>query len=132
MEKTSMNLFYLIGGLICLFLAVAHALWGEKEISSELKESNLSELTKAGFYISYHQITITLLVNGIALVIISIFDTVVGIDFLAILVIGIIIGNISVFILISLTNYRSTFKQTIPQTIIFGILVILIILGIIF
>ncbi|KKK51875.1 hypothetical protein LCGC14_3110580 [marine sediment metagenome] len=50
-----MNLFYLIGGLICLLLAIAHVLWGEKEIAPELKESNLTELTKLGFYISYNQ-----------------------------------------------------------------------------
>jgi len=123
-----MNWFYLISGLLTVLIAVAHAIWGEKQIIPELKESKLSELTEAGFYISYHQITITLLVSGIALVIASMLDNTVGI-ILAFFVLIIIIGNISVFIAISLSKYKSAFSQTVPQIIIYSIMVLLIILG---
>ena len=127
-----MNLFYLIGGLWHLLATIGRALEGKKEITSELKESNLSELTKSRFSTSWHEITITFLVMGVALVLISIFDTVIGIDFLAILIISIIIGKIAVYILFPLRNYPSVFKQIITPVIIYVILVILILLGIIF
>ncbi|MHA2330284.1 MAG: hypothetical protein ACXACR_17325 [Candidatus Hodarchaeales archaeon] len=127
-----MNVFYLIGGLLSILLSVAHAIWGEKQIATELKESNLSELTKAGFYISWHQITIVLLINGVTLVILSLLDSIINNEILAFFIIIIIIGNISVFIIISLLKYKNIFNQTIPQTILFAIMIVFIILGIFF
>ncbi len=125
-----MNVFYFIGGLLTIFLSVAHVFWGEKKIVKELKTSSLSELPKAGFYISYHQITMTLLISGLALIIISLFDSIKGINTLALFITILIIGNFSVFVGISLVKYRNLFAQTVPQLLFFLVLIILLFLGI--
>jgi len=54
-----MNPFFLVGGSLSIFLSVAHAFWGEKYIAPKLKTSHVSEVPKVGFYIAYHQITLT-------------------------------------------------------------------------
>ncbi len=125
-----MNVFYFIGGLLTIFLSVAHVFWGEKKIAKELKTSSISELPKAGFYISYHQITMTLLISGLSLIIISLFDSIKGINTLALFITILIIGNFSVFIGISLIKYRNLFAQTIPQMFFYLVLILLLFLGI--
>ena len=127
-----MNPFFLAGGLLSIILSVAHAFWGERYIAPELKTSNMSEVPKVGFYISYHQITLTLLISGLALVIISIFNSITGIDNLALFISIIIIGNFLVFIIISIVKYRKLLGQSIPQMFFFTLMIALIILGIIF
>lgn len=126
-----MKWLYLISGLLTILIAVAHAIWGEKQIIPDLKKSKLSEITEAGFYVSYHQITNTLLASGIALVLAAIIDNIVG-NALALFILIIIIGNISVFIGISLSKYKSVFGQTVPQIIIYSVIILLIILGLFF
>ncbi len=128
-----MNLFYLIGGLFFFLSVIArYAQWRGTGYSSGLKESNVSDLIKAELTKTYYQVTLIFIINGIVLVLISIFDTVIGIDFLAILILSITIGQYSVFLLLYLGNYRSLFKKAMPPFISYGIVVILNILGIIF
>ena len=127
-----MNIFFLIGGLLTILLAIAHVIWGEKEIASELKSSSLSVLTRAGFYISYHQVTLVMLINGVVVLLLSVFDTVPGSTLLVLLILVMILGNILAFAIISILQYREVFNQTIPQTILYAILIVLLIVGMFF
>ena len=126
-----MNLFYLIGGIISLFLSVAHAFWGEKNLTSDLKSSNVPDETIISYSISWHQISKNLLVTGVTLVIISFLDLIIGFDILALFITIQIIGNILVYSLILIIKKKSElFKKTLPQLLIFTIMVIFILLGI--
>lgn len=127
-----MNLFYLIGGILSIFLSGAHTFWGKKFIFTEVKKSNLSEVTKVGFHISWHQTAMVLLISGLALIIISLFDSIVVIDILALFITILIIGNFLVFIIISTIKHRELLVQSIPQMFFFTLMIFLIFLGIIF
>ena len=128
-----MNIFYLSAGLLTTLMSVAHAFWGEKVLIPDLKRSSdLTELPKVGLYIPWHQITNLLLMTGLALVIISLNDSVQGIDILGLFTVFLIAGNFTVFILISFFKYRALFHQSLPQLIVFTLMIILITLGIFF
>ena len=129
--KKEMDVFYLASGLILLFLSGAHALWGEKHLVSDLENSNINKPTGVGFYISYHQITSTLLVSGLTLIAIALFDSISGIDTLALFITILLFGNILAFTIISLIKQKDLFIKTIPQLVMFVIAITLIILGII-
>ena len=70
-----MNVYFLTSGLLSIGLAILHALWGEKNLADELFKSNLSDVPRVGFYISYHQITSTLTVSGLGLLAIAFIDS---------------------------------------------------------
>jgi len=85
------------------------------------------------YNINWHQITKNLLITGLALIIISFLDLIVGIDILALFIIIQIIGNIIVYSLIILIKKElKLFKNTLPQLLIYMIMIIFIILGIFF
>ena len=124
-----MNWFYLLAGLLTLLMSAAHAYWGEKNLVPELNSSNLSDLSKVGFYIPWHQITNVLLLSGLALVMGSFLSSIPGIDILAIFITLIVAGNFLIFIVISLKKYRPIIGQSIPQFIFFSLIILLSILG---
>ncbi|MBY8985757.1 MAG: hypothetical protein KGD65_11850 [Candidatus Lokiarchaeota archaeon] len=126
-----MNLFYLIGGIISIFLSVAHAFWGEKNLTSDLESSNVPEETIISYSIAWHQISKNLLVTGVTLIVISFLDLIMGIYILALFITIQVIGNILVYSLILLIKKKSDlFKKTLPQLLIFAIMVVFILLGI--
>ncbi len=126
-----MNMFYLVGGILTTLMAVLHAVWGEKFIIPDLKKStDLEDLPKIGLYIPWHQITNTLLISGLALLLIAFNETIQGIDILGLFIGFIIAGNFVVFILISYFNNRALFRQSILQMLIFTLILIMILLGI--
>ena len=92
-----MNLFYLIGGIISIFLSVSHAFWGEKNLTSDLESSNVPEETIISYSIAWHQISKNLLVTGVTLIGISFLDLIMGFDILALFITIQIIGNILVY-----------------------------------
>ncbi|MHA2292829.1 MAG: hypothetical protein ACXACK_11735 [Candidatus Hodarchaeales archaeon] len=127
------NISYMTAGFLTTLMTVAHAFWGEKFIIPDLKQtSELKEVSKIGLYIPWHQITNTLLMSGLALLIISFNDTIQGIDILGMFIGFVIAGNYVVFILISLVKDPALMGQSIPQLIIFTLMIILIILGVLF
>lgn len=126
-----MNYYLAAAGFMSLGLALAHALWGEKNLIGKLFESDLESLVSLGFYISYHQITSVLIINGLGL-----FNAAISTDpaitfLLSAFILAIIIGNFGVFMLITLKKNPEILKQTLPQTVLFVIKIVLIILGIV-
>jgi asparagine N-glycosylation enzyme membrane subunit Stt3 len=124
------NIYFLVSGLIAVFLSVAHAVWGESTILAELKQPSLSAMAQAGFYVSWHQTTVLLMVMAVSLIVLALRKTRDGINNAAIIVVSIITGNFLVFLVLSFVHYREMFAQTIPQTVLFVILIVLIVLGI--
>jgi len=112
-----------------LGLAVLHAVWGEKNLSDELFKSNLSDVPKVGFYISYHQITSTLTASGLGLLAIAFIDALQTTRYLAIFIDLITLGNVAVFTFITLKKYPDLIRQSVPQIILFTVLLLLITAG---
>jgi hypothetical protein len=89
------------------------------------------EETIISYSISWHQISKNLLVTGVTLVIISFFDLITGFEILALFILIQIIGNIMVYSLIIIIKKKlEFFKKTLPQLLIYMIMVIFIFLGI--
>lgn len=125
-----MNYFFLIAGALALFLSVAHMIWGGKFVLKDLKQSNLPEITGVGFYISYAQAAVVLLVEGAGLVIASFYNGVPGMEILVWFILAVIVGNFLVFLVTGLVKCRKILTQSIPQIIFFTIMISSIILGI--
>ena len=126
-----MNPFFLSAGILAVLLSGAHAFWGEKLIVPELKTSNLSRLPKAGFYISWQQATMALLISGVALVVVALADSITGVNTLAAFAAILIAGNLVVFTAISIAGHRELIGQSIPQILVFTLLITLVSLGIV-
>jgi hypothetical protein len=78
-----MNWFYLGAGALTIFLSVAHALWGQKTIILELNNSDLTEMAKSGFFVSWHQTTAMLLITGITLIFMALRKSLIEVKILA-------------------------------------------------
>lgn len=126
-----MNIYLAAAGVMSLGLALTHAYWGEKNLVGKLLGSDLESLTSLGFYISYHQITSVLIINGLGL-----FNAAMSTDpllsfTLSTFILAIIIGNFGVFMLITLRKNPEVLKMTLPQMVLFGVMILLIIIGIV-
>ncbi len=124
-----MNFYLLIAGVLSLFLSVAHAVWGEKVIFTEIKKSSISGLSRTGLRVSWHQITSTLAVCGFGMLFTGL-QLLTPSKVLIIFILVLMIANYFVFNLIALTTNKNIFKQTLPQTAIFLIMFVLVFLGI--
>ncbi|MFC1538364.1 hypothetical protein ACFL6H_02985 [Candidatus Latescibacterota bacterium] len=126
-----MNYNFLIAGIMSIFLSFAHVIWGEKILFPVINKADINKVASAAVYISWYQISTTLLVAGIGLIILSYYEQFQNITLAAILITAIIVFNFTAFIVIIITKHRVVFAQTIPQTILFVIIIVLMILGII-
>jgi hypothetical protein len=84
-------------------------------LAHELFESNLSDVPRVGFYISYHQITSTLTVSGLGLLTIAFVDSLQATRYLAIFIDLITLGNIVVFTIITMRKHPDLIRQSVPQ-----------------
>ncbi|MBZ0300977.1 MAG: hypothetical protein K8J31_14615 [Anaerolineae bacterium] len=122
-----MNIFFLAAGLLLLLLSIAHALWGETRLFKLLTPPAADGETFVSLYVPWHQITYLLAASGMALIYSAIQG---GASSLTYFVLAIVAGNFSLFILICLIKGQTQlFKKTIPQTVLFLLLIMLIILG---
>ena len=125
-----MNYNFLIAGVMSIFLSFAHAVWGEKTLFPEIKKSDINELASAAVNISWYQISTTLFASGAGMLYLGYYEQFQNVDLAAILITSIIVLNFMAFIVICATKHRSVFAQTVPQTFIFVIAILLMILGI--
>jgi hypothetical protein len=125
-----MNWFYLAAGALTLFLSIAHAIWGQKTIIAELKDSGLSEMARSGFFVSWHQTTAMLFITGLTLILMALglFKTTKP---MGIFILCLVIGNFLVFTVTCVLWHRPILVQTLPQTLMFVVLIVLIAVGII-
>ena len=122
-----MNIFYLIAGLLLLLLAVAHAIWGERRIFKLLNRESMTAETEISLYVPWHQITYVLFSAGIGLLLSAFLPE---LAYVPAFIVAIIIGNFTVFVVILVVKQQTQlFRLTLPQTILFLLLIGLIVLG---
>jgi len=118
--------------LLSMLIAGAHALWGQRNLLAELKESELANASKTGIYICWHQMTMTLVVSGLGLICAALALPSVNSDVLAVYVLVLIVGNFAVFLAISVAKQRELLSRSAPQIAMFSILILLVALGRVF
>ena len=126
-----MNIYLAVAGALSIGLALTHALWGERNLAQKLLDSELEKMTSLGFYISYHQITSVLILNGLGLMNAAMSTDPMVTFMLSAFILAIIIGNFGVFLLVTLKKHRELLKLTFPQIVRFGVKIVLIVLGIV-
>lgn len=124
-----MNAYFLIAGLLLLLLSAAHALWGERRVFTVLTPSSTDAETYMSTYVPWHQLTGLLFLAAIALLG-SAFLPEPGL--LPIFILAVITSNLLIFFgLIMVKRQQQMFARTLPQTVLFLLLVALIVMGII-
>ena len=122
-----MNLFFLIAALLVLLLSFAHAFWGETRIFNVFTPDRVDAETHISLYVPWHQITYVLLASGIGLLLAAVSP---DLRAVAAFIVAVIIGNFAVFVAILIVKKQTQmFAQTLPQTILFLLLIGLIVLG---
>ena len=125
-----MNIYFLIAGILCVLLSIAHAIWGERIILKEMRSSNLGDESQTGFLITWYQISGVLLTSGVAFIIMSTIINQDLIRFTALALLAIIGLNFTIFLFLSAWKYKPLLKGSIPQLIMFSALIVLILLGV--
>ena len=126
-----MNIYFLIAGILCALLSIAHAIWGERVILKEMRSSNLGDESQIGFLITWYQISGVLFTSGVAFIVMSTLINLDLIRFTAFVLLTIIGLNFTIFLVLSAWKYRPLLKGSIPQLVLFTLLIILIILGVV-
>lgn len=127
-----MNIFFLLASILLFFLSIAHAIWGEKFIIKELNDKDISNDSKTGVAISWHQITFLLFLSGVAFGFLSFNNTMSFQNLLSLFLLILIAGNFLLFIaLIIFKKHISLLSKSLPQIVLFSLLILFIILGII-
>lgn len=131
--KADLNEYALTAGLLLLFMSIAHAVYGETVVFSDLRFLNFDRELFAAVYVPWHQMSFVLLISSIGLIFSSFkgehrsiqpFVLFVVLSNVIILTIAIINGSG-----VPDSNMMMIF-QLWPQFIFFMVLVLLIILGI--
>ncbi len=124
-----MNGYFLIAGLLLVLLSVAHAIWGERRVFTILTPKTTDAETYLSVYVPWHQLTGVLLLSGVALLLTAFQSS--APTFVPIFILAIITSNMLVFFgLVIGKKQTQMFARTLPQTVLFLLLIVLIILGI--
>ena len=131
--KVSLNEYALTAGLLLLFMAVAHAVYGETVVFSDLRFLNFDRALFATVYVPWHQMSFVLLISSIGLILSSFKGEHRSIQPFVLFV---VLSNV-VILIIAMINGSGIHPddtmmifQVWPQFIFFLVLVLLIILGI--
>jgi hypothetical protein len=123
-----MNGYFLLAGLLLILLSVAHIIWGEKRLFNVVTADVIGQENFVSLYIPWHQGTFVLFASGVGMFLAASLDELV---YLPYFVLVIVIGNLAIFILSCVVKrYTELFRRTVPQTVLFLLLIALIILGI--
>jgi hypothetical protein len=124
-----MNGYFLIAGLLLALLSVAHAIWGERRVFTVLTPNATDPETYLSVYVPWHQLTGVLLLSGVALLLTAFQSS--APTFVPIFILALITSNVLVFFgLVIGKKQTQMFARTLPQTVLFLLLIVLIILGI--
>lgn len=124
-----MNVFFLLAALLILLLSVAHAVWGERKVFQILTTQTLDPEIYLSVYVPWHQLTYILALSGVALIVAAFDDS---LEAIAVFVLGIVVGNLGVFVATCVIKKQTEmFSKTVPQTILFSVLIGLLIVGIV-
>ena len=125
--KGNLNEYILTAGLLLLFMAIAHGVYGETVVFNDLKFIGFDRALYATIYLPWHQMSFVLLVSAVGLIISSVKKESKSIQWF---VLFITIGNVLMFIIsIIKSTGNGLFLLAWPQFLFFLILALLIILG---
>jgi len=123
-----MNGYFLVAGLLLTLLSVAHAVWGERRVFNVLTPNIIDAETNLSVYVPWHQLTGVLLLSGVALVLATFLS---ALAFIPVFILALIVSNLLVFFALVIGKRQTQiFAQSLPQTVLFLLLIVLIILGI--
>ncbi|HML21559.1 MAG TPA: hypothetical protein PKD09_07930 [Aggregatilinea sp.] len=124
-----MNVFFLIAALLLFLLVVAHTIWGEKMLFGPLKaQAALDGEQFVSLYVPWHQGTYLLLLCGVAMVWAAIDDSITELPWA---VLAVAAGNLMVFLALSvMQGQMDLIKNSVPQTVLFLVLIALLLAGI--
>ncbi|MBE2196339.1 MAG: hypothetical protein IAE83_19360 [Anaerolinea sp.] len=122
-----MNGYFLISGLLLALLSVAHAIWGERRVFTILTPNATDSETYLSVYVPWHQLTGVLLLSGVALLLTAFQSSTP--TFVPIFILALITSNVLVFFGLVISK-KQMFARTLPQTVVFFLLIVFIILGI--
>lgn len=124
-----MNGYFFIAGLLLALLSVAHVIWGERRVFTVLTPNTTDAETYLSVYVPWHQLTGALLLSGVALLLTAFQPSVP--TFVPIFILALITSNLLVFFgLVMGKKQTQMFARTLPQTVLFLLLIVLIILGV--
>ena len=116
-----MNLLIVISGLLLIALCILHIVFGEKNYF------NTKEKRSIAGYVPYHQISVVMFLEGAGMI----YS---GFNFnlqLSVFILFLILASLTTFAVICIKeNESGVIKTSIPQFILFGIVILLIVLGI--
>ena len=122
-----MNIYFLLAALLLLLLAFAHARWGEKKVFPLIKEQFTGE-TFLSVYVPWHQLTWILALSGLFMFLASIWQQ--GLASVAVFVLLLNIGNLVIFTILCWKQGEiKLITKSVPQYLLFGAVIILILIG---
>jgi hypothetical protein len=131
--KANLNEYALTAGLLLLFMAIAHAVYGETVVFNDLRFLNFDRALFATVYAPWHQMSLVLLISSLGLIFSSFKGEHRSIQSFVLFV---VLSNAAILI-ITIVNGSGIPKddtmmifQVWPQFIFFLVLVLLIVLGI--
>ncbi|NTW29024.1 MAG: hypothetical protein HGA39_06655 [Coriobacteriia bacterium] len=123
-----LNWYLLSAGVLTVAFGFAHAAWGEQGVIAEVQGSTLTQLVRTSTAISWHQLTVMLLLAGVALLIVSIGSRTNLTTFVAGFLLAVVLGDVAVF-----AYYAAQFPEILgsnaPQLVILAVLIVLLVLG---
>lgn len=115
-----MNFYLVISGLILIGLSLLHIFFGEKNYFTSKEKRYI-----AG-YVPYHQISVVLLLQGLGLIYSAFYFN----NQLPLFIFSLTIGNLLVFLIVCVKEKETgMIRKSVPQFILFGIVLGLISLG---
>ena len=122
-----MNIYFLLAALLLLLLAFAHARWGEKKVFPLIKEQFTGE-TYLSVYVPWHQLTWILALSGLFMFLAAIWKQ--GLASVAVFVLLLTMGNLVIFTILCWKQGEiKLITKSVPQYLLFGAVIILILLG---
>jgi hypothetical protein len=129
LRKLEYEWYFLVAGLLLALLSVAHAVWGERRVFNVLTPTSTDAETYLSVYVPWHQLTGVLLLSGVALVLAA-FQSALAV--IPVFILALIAANLLVFFALVIGKRQTQiFARTLPQTVLFLLLIVLIILGIV-
>jgi len=130
--KANLNEYGLTAGLLLLFMAIAHAIYGETVVFTDLQFMNLDRVLFTMIYVPWHQMSLVLIISAAGLIVSAFRQEHKSIQAFVLLLIfsNLVILLIAIFNGTSFGNANTLLIfQTWPQFFFFLVLTLLITLG---
>ncbi len=124
-----MNGFFLVAGVMLALLSAAHAIWGERRVFNVLTLGSTDAETLLSVYVPWHQLTGILLLSGVTLLLAAFRLDMAPVP---VFILALVAANMLVFFAVVIGKRQTQmFARTLPQTLLFLLVLVLITLGIV-